>query len=368
MKKIGIITFHAAYNYGSALQATALQKFLEKNGYQVDILNFFDQLDMRQYKLFRTHYYFFPPVIIEDLRAYKNNKKRILSYQNFQSQFMNITKRVFYSNEDLKDIKDDYDAFICGSDQIWNTSCTKGVKKPYFLDFAHDSDAFTMSYAPSIAHDNIEKEYQEDFIHEVNALDVVSIREETGRNIIKDLTGRDATVVLDPTLLLNKEDYVQYMMPLNIPKKYVYVYCLEYNEDVYNYAYELAKEKNIELVYFKKINSLRFKNCMNSFIYGPGEFLFLIQNAEYIVTNSFHATVFSILFEKKFTTFTTKRSFSRMIDFLRKLGLSNRINCDKSKIDDSINYDEIHHRLNDMKRKSTDFLLTKLKENLGEKK
>lgn len=70
MKKVGIITFHNAYNYGSALQATALQLFLEKKGYKVDILNFFDALDLRQYKLFRTHYYFFHPIIIEYYRGF----------------------------------------------------------------------------------------------------------------------------------------------------------------------------------------------------------------------------------------------------------------------------------------------------------
>ena len=366
MHRIGVITFHAAYNYGSALQATALQMFLEKNGYQVDILNFYDQLDMRQYKLFRTHYYFFPPIIIEDLRSYSNNKKRIDSYRKFQEKNMHITKDVFYSNEELKRICNMYDAFICGSDQIWNTSCTKGVKKPYYLDFAKDSKAFTMSYGPSIAHASIEPEYQEEFTKAVNAIQVISIREETGKQIIKQLTGREAEVVLDPTLLLDKEDYDLLKEPIKTPEKYVFVYCLEYNKEIYDYAYKLSKDKGLDLVYFRKFNISKFKGCMNSFPYGPGEFLSLIQNAEYIVTNSFHATVFSILFEKKFVTFTTKRSSSRMTDFLNKLNIGDRIEANLTDISKNINYKQVKFKLGELKRSSQDFLLDSLKENIGE--
>lgn len=366
MHRIGIITFHAAYNYGSALQATALQMFLEKNGYQVDILNFYDQLDMRQYKLFRTHYYFFPPIIIEDLRSYSNNKKRIDSYRKFQEKNMHITKDVFNSNEEMKMICNQYDAFICGSDQIWNTGCTKGVKKPYYLDFAKDSNAFTMSYAPSIAHDSIEREYQEDFAKAVNAIQVISIREETGKQIIRQLTGREAKVVLDPTLLLDKEDYDILKEPIETPKKYVYVYCLEYNKEIYDYAYQLAKDKGIDLVYFRKFNINKFKGCMNSFPYGPGEFLSLIQNAEYIVTNSFHATVFSILFERKFVTFTTKRTSSRLVDFLNTIGLGDRIKSNLKDISKTIDYKQVKSKLDELKRDSQEFLLDSLRKNVGE--
>lgn len=368
MKKIGIITFHSAYNYGSALQATALQLFLEKLGYQVDILNFRDQLDLRQYKLFRTHYYFFPPIILEDIRSYSNNKARINSYEEYRQNYMNITDKCFYSDDELKDIADDYDAFICGSDQIWNTSCTRGAKKPYYLNFAKDSKALRMSYAPSIAHSSVEEKYIEEFKTELKNIQVMSIREETGRKIIQELTGINPEVVLDPTLLLDAFDYERMMKPMDTHGKFVYAYCLEYNKEVYDYAYQLAQKNGYQLIYFSKTDKIRFKNCINSFPYSPSEFLYLIKNAEFVVTNSFHATVFSILFEKKFTTFTTKRSSSRMVDFLTKLGIEDRIYHKDINMSKEINYENVKHLLNELKVSSMDFLKTNLDKYLGENK
>ena len=366
MKKIGTITFHAPYNYGSALQATALQTFLENNGYEVDILNFYDKLDMRQYKLFRTHYYFCPPIIYQDLRAYNNNKGRKKSFEDFQNKFMHFTKRQFNNNEELKEIANDYDAFICGSDQIWNVACTKGVKKPYYLDFAKDSRAFTMSYAPSIAHTSIDEKYHKEFAEVVNNIDVISVREKTGQKIIKDITGRDAKVVLDPTLLLNGIDYEHFISKDIQTENFVYVYCLEYNKDVYDYAYQLAQKKELKLIYYRKTDIPKFKNASNSFNTGPSEFLYYIKNAKYIVTNSFHATVFSILFKKQFITFATKRSSSRMVDFLTTLQLDSRLSVSNPDMDTLIDYKKVQDLLDQLKQDSIDFLLGTLKKGLVE--
>ncbi len=355
MLKIGIITFHCSYNYGSALQAFALKTLLKKKKYDVNIINFIYKKDFEQYRLFRTKlYYKNPKAFISDILFYNKNKIRKDNFELFAKKYFNLTQKKYYNYKDMKELNDEFDIFICGSDQIWNLDCTQGVEPAYFLKFAN-KDKLKIAYAPSLAHVKFARDYDTDLKKAIKDLDYISIREESTLPLIQSLIEKKIEIVLDPTLLLDAEDYKSLEKKQIIDKKYIFVYMLEYNINLVNYCNNLSKKFNIEVVYIanKKFNGLK---GINIFGIGPDMFLEYIKNAEYIITNSFHATVFSIIFNKKFVTFLTEKSSSRMYDLLKKLEVSERIYKQGFDIKQDINYLQVKQNLNKMRESSLKFL------------
>ncbi len=354
--KIGTITFHYAYNYGSALQAYALKRKLELLGHDVSVINYIYEMDKKRYNLFRFNQYSKPYKILVDLISLPNTINRKNNYLKFQKQFLKISDCEILTDDELTKISENFNCVICGSDQIWNAECTKKVVPAYFLNFVKNPNILKMSYAPSIAHDSIPDEYIFDFKLFLSNLDAISVREETGKKILENLTDKKITKVLDPTLLLELEEYINLEKKVNIDGKYLVLYTLERNKTIFEYAKKIAEQNNIKVVYFNRFNINEFKNGINMFKYGPCEFLNLIHNAEYVITNSFHATIFSILYGKKFTTFLTSKSGSRMNDFLTNLGLQDRIYSDNHDISQDIDYKQANLHLNEERKKSLEYL------------
>lgn len=358
--KIGIITFHCSYNYGSALQTYALKSFLENNGYKVSIINFIYKLDFENYKLFRTKQYIKRPYkFFFDIIFYNKNKIRKNNFELFAKQYFNLTKKIYYNYKNMKELNNEFDIFICGSDQIWNLDCTKGVEPAYFLKFV-DKDKLKIAYAPSLAHIKFAKNYDEDLKKAINDLDYISIREESTLPLIQSLTEKKVNVVLDPTLLLDREDYELIVNQEKQDNEYIFVYMLEYSAELVKYCNEFSDKRKIKIIYITKSKISRIKG-KNVFGIGPDKFLRYIRDAKYIITNSFHATVFSVIFNKKFVTFTTKYSSSRMGDLLNKLGIPERIYNENFDIDKDIDYDVVQKRLIDMKKFSLEYLRKALK-------
>lgn len=356
MIKIGTITFHCSYNYGSALQTYALKTFLEKNmTYSVSVINFVYEIDFCQYRLFRIRKYLKHPwYFLLDIYFFKENKRRKQSFEMFAERYFNLTDKRYYNSNDMKELNQKFDVFICGSDQIWNLDCTQGVEPAYFLKFA-DKNKLKIAYAPSLAHVKFAKNYDEDLKEAIKDIDYISVREKSTLPLIQSLTEKKIEVVLDPTLLLDAEDYNSIVGKQSINEKYIFVYMLEYNASLVNYCNDFAKKHNIKVVYIanKKFSGLKGENA---FGVGPDMFLEYIKNAEYVVTNSFHATVFSIIFNKKFITFTTKKSSSRMVDLLNNLGIPERIYKTGFDISKEIDYKKVKINLNKMRKGSLEYL------------
>lgn len=152
--KVGIITFHCAYNFGSMLQAWALQRSIEKMNHQPYIIDY-RGADFNMYKLITITR---PNKFISNLVYYGKNKKRKESFENFASSHFQLTKRYSVRNQSrMRELSKEFDCVICGSDQIWNLDCTKGPVGPYFLDFG--TDFRKVAYAPSLAHASFNKKY-----------------------------------------------------------------------------------------------------------------------------------------------------------------------------------------------------------------
>ena len=371
MSKVGLATCFLD-NYGACLQAYALSGVIASLGHECEILQYIEPQG-----------YFEPTLVgrIKNTRLYNKIRSLSRSYKNaylcekvkrnsfvkFRKKHLNISKRKYRSVEELKEANKYYDAFVCGSDQIWNPSFYGGNNKAYFLHFAEKGKR-KIAYAPSIGLDKIPEQYAEDFSRLVNDLDYLSVREASATRIVKELSGRDAVHVLDPTLLLDAEKWSSIVNEKRLIQK-PYIFCYLFgNHDEYAVAIEHLRKVtgglDVVIVPFQK----KHLNMPYTKIYdaGPSEFLNLIKNADYVLTDSFHATVFSILFSRPFFTLPRfkkdeKNSMnSRIYSLLDSVGAQDRLidyaQFDSFSADGQIDYAVIHDKLNSLRQASLSYL------------
>lgn len=353
--KAGIITFHCSYNYGSVLQAYALQRAIEKIGIEAKIIDYRSR-DFNAYRLPRLRR---PSRMIHDLLWYGKLLKRRDSFEHFIHTQLKLTEeRYSYHNESaLESLQEQYDCFICGSDQIWNLDCTGGAVGPFFLSFAGDKRR--VAYAPSLAHTSFKQEnFDRDRVSELlNRFDFISIREKETLPLFQPLVNTNIEVVLDPTLLLDSDSYQRMAAnsrPVNSP--YIFMYLLRTCSELVASINELSRRTGRMILYISERN-FPIPNSINLFGAGPEEFISLIAHADAVLTNSFHATVFSVILHRPFRSFVIDRSASRMRGLMSELGLESH--CAAS-IDGSCvheeNWEEVDRRLNRLRANSWDYL------------
>ena len=332
--KIGIITLNGNRNYGNKLQNYALQKFLKSlsNSIDVDtiwytkdnyILNkkFITLKNFRRF-IFNRHNlreYFLKNIYANDIVREYNIKK-------FNDKFINIV----YDYEIKPDLNERYDYFIAGSDQIWNFNYLNLENE--FLKFAEKKKR--IAYAASFGLSKVADKYKNIVREGVSNIKFVSVREYAGAKIIKDLTGRDVPVVVDPTLLLTKENWQEIMeKPVWFKdEKYLLIFFLDE-------APPKVKKLISGISQKYKLNVINLTDKENTDYYtsSPSEFLYLINNASLIVTDSFHASVFSILTKKPFISCTkggTGMNIDSRIDTLLSM-----FHLENSKISKDNNYE-----------------------------
>lgn len=370
MKKIGIITFHRAHNYGATLQAYALEKILEEKEYDVKFINYINYEIDKQYKILkidkRNILTIFKSIISSIIYFYKN-KKRFNNFNNFIKKNLKIIGKYNSVNE-LKNNPPELDCYITGSDQVWNPDITKGLSDAYTLNFGPD-EVNRISYAASIGKSSLG---QEDYKTKLSKLNYISVREKTAKDLLEPVLNRKIEVVLDPTLLISGEEWEEYFdLKNNVNEKYILTYYVEENDEYLKIVNELSRKTNLKVINFEKRDKHNYVNFMKSaYTEGPEEFVRLIKNAEYIVTTSFHATVFSILFHKRFFVVPHKTTGSRVTDLIDKLHIKNRIyyTVDEFKAytnyKEDMDYTESDEILLDERKKSINFL----KKAIGEKK
>lgn len=325
MKKCGIITYHFANNYGAVLQCFALRKAINSIGYDCNVLNFISEKQLDNNSLYRKKQGIFgvtKNVLLLPFSA--GRKKRAASFCNFRNTFLNCTERID-SIALLKSfvMEQNYDILISGSDQVWNPN-VYDFNEAFFLPFS--SSAKKVGYAVSLG--NAEEEQLAKYKKWISDFDAITVREQSGIQKINNLCNMDVTEVLDPVFLINTDVWEKMTKQVD-SNPYLLCYFVR-EEDLgekIRRARKIAKEKKLEL----KIVNLRITkyNFTNNIIYsaGPEEFLNLFRNAEYVYTDSFHGTAFSIIYKKNFTTVesTTENAENRKRNLLSKLGLESRI-------------------------------------------
>lgn len=318
---IGIITFHGALNFGSALQAYALRTALVNEGHKVRIINY-RALDYEQYSLIQVRH---PRTLLRTLTHWKSFHSRWAAFNSFANDYFSLTDKAYSSNEEgaLAELATEFDCFICGSDQIWNLDCTRGVVEPFFLSFAGDKRR--IAYAPSLAHTSFKPENfdQELVASLLSKFDYLSVREEETLSLFQPLVDKPIDVVLDPTLLLGASDYADMSVKAVVDGEYAFLYLLRDCSELIESACRMTLDSGVRFAYVSD-RDLPIPNSINLFGIGPREFISLIAHASLVLTNSFHATVFSVLFHKPFRVFATDKSGARMRDLLYNLGISER--------------------------------------------
>ena len=288
-------------------------------------------------------------------------KKR--KFKNFEDNFLNLTKAVYVKN-DLKNLSKKYDYIITGSDQVWNYLITN-TDPTYLLDFVEDNYK-KIAYAASFGVENVPDNLKEWYKNLLNDFKAISVREKQGQQIIKDLCNLDVPVVLDPTLLLNKNDWLKLNFHKVKRNKYILLYCLRKSDLLNEMAEKIKEVDDLELVALNPRTRFMYSK-FSAATAGPEEFVELFMNAEYVLTNSFHGMAFSINFNKKFLvdldTKSAQNTNSRLLNILELLDLTDRIVSepqDISKMYEEIDYKKVNEILDIERQKSLSYLKTSL--------
>lgn len=327
-KKVLITTFNNAHNYGAMLQEYALLKKVSHDN-MAEILNYDDKYIKRNYKLLNLGYgnlLSHIKQLIKSILFYPKNQKRYHSFKRFEKDNILLTQK-YHNKKELNQSKLDYDIFITGSDQVWNPTITNGLSDIYTLNFGPKSIK-RISYAASVGNSkNIEK-YKSQYLEKLNCIDAISVREKSAEEeFSKIINNKVIKTVLDPTLLLTKKEWESVIATNNktLPNKYILAYEVEENEEFVKIANYLSEKTGYKIIHFSQRNKNRLKNILfSAYTFGPFDFIRLIRDSEFVITTSFHATVFSIIFNKKFWTVPHAVTGSRVTDLLKTLNIKNR--------------------------------------------
>lgn len=316
--KAGIITFHFVNNFGGALQAYALQRTIaDKCNVSVEVINY-----KNWFIRFTDTVRLFPVTanlkeVRSGLKTMKQRFGRIRRMKNFISENCKLT-RLYNSNAALSRHVPDCDVFVCGSDQIWNPILTFGLAKPYFLQFVNDGNK-KVSYAPSFGSNRLLKATNKKMNKYLCDFKSISIREYDGIELIKMMTGRDAEQLIDPTFLLERKEWDAVAIKPQIKGKYILLYIMQHDDSVYDYARKIKERLGIQLVDISRYGYRPDFVDISLIDIGPGEFIGLFQNADYVCTNSYHGLVFSLIFEKEFCLIPCRKFYSRINNLLKLL-------------------------------------------------
>lgn len=396
--KIGILTFVHAYNYGAELQSFALQRKLRNMGLDAEVLNIYRPADpqykhtkksdcrfkrllqLSSKKDLKARCHIFIASLIEKFNFYLHHKKYKIREKNFYGFHLEYTKlsdKTYYNFQELYECQLPYTHLIVGSDQVWNFMNEFSVE-PFFLTFAKNIKK--ISYAASIGHSELPGELVPYYRKWANELDYISLREEQGAKIIRDITQRnDVVCTLDPTFLLTKDEWIN---SLDLHEEiedgpYLVMYLLSRSHFSIELAKIIAAKRGLKI---KLISTSAYSYNKDPEIkyydgVSPRVFVDLFANASFAITNSFHGTSFAVNFNIPFisTSRSTKRYNSRFLTLLTNTGLKSRLIYEDQQnltdcsavVESNVNFDICNEYLNKARTQSLEFLSQGLNADLG---
>ena len=378
MKKIGIITIHKSTSYGACLQAHALWKYLQLKGYECEIIDLYRNIHKgyipsKKYTIFEKPFLGNTEKRTSLLsKIYHKITKRILDHiyhkdDNIKkTRFEEFNTLAHYSQpykgiDLLYENPPKYDIYITGSDQVWNP--TIGIPlEPYFLTFTESSNK--IAYASSFGISNLNDKYKTMFKPWLAKYKAISCRETDGAQIIKDILNKNVPICLDPTLLIGAEYWNSISISPSYQKPYLLLFFLKgISKNMLKYCSNMAKANNLQLIILGRASlpiALKYYVVANA---GPKEFIGWIKNANAVITDSFHGTVLSIIYNKPFITLMNRRrGADRFHSLLSMLSLEDRIadSSEKEKIaallSAPVDYSKANAIIEQEKAKSMDFL------------
>ncbi|MGN0351040.1 MAG: polysaccharide pyruvyl transferase family protein [Roseburia sp.] len=366
MKDVGILTYHTGYNYGASLQAYALQTTIRKMGYGCEIINFETERFVASREMFSRK-----PTrlkewikIITRIPYYFSLKQRQRLFDDYTNSCLDISP-LYRTEEEVINHATEYKCICCGSDQIWNVSQDDAPAANYLFFLNFPKHQRRISYAASFGK-WVEQapDYEGQFLPWLKQFDFISVRETSGVEYVKSL-GLNCQLCLDPTILLDKEDYEEICADRLVKGKYVLLFSWACTDNVVKAAKKVGEELGLPIINIVPPPRAMFKGIKRKLDIGPREFLSMIKNAEFVVTNSFHGTAFATTFERPYVSIVTDgKPDLRMKSLLEQLDLSDHLvdvdNMDVKKML-STDYSQIAEKKKVLRKNSLEFLSNALK-------
>ena len=354
--KVGILTFPHSPSLGAMLQMRALYHVVHELGHEVEIINYVSNKVNHQQIQPVT-----PKSLLIKVLSCLFLKSSNLSYQDFENKLDMFPELPTCSEEGLKDIAARFDRIVVGSDQVWNPVVT-GHDLNFYLKFCKDGRQ-KVSYAASFGYAHADKEHEAEIAELLNDFAHLSVREQDGQDIIEKLTGRKATLVLDPTLLVQADYLRGVMKQTKREKKYVLFFCIKPSPKLYSQAQAYADAHGYELVTIGGRMKDRFNPKKHpEYGVGPKEFLGLVDMAECVFTNSFHGMAVSIALHSDFYVEFSSDTNSRLINLTHMLRLQERVIGKDIPEERDIDYDKVEELLAVRRELSMNYLKMALTE------
>lgn len=378
MKKLGICVCYNHKNYGSQLQSYATTAELKRRNIDFEIIRYKKKITPQLLMKYLPK--LFDPVFIND-RIIENYQKKIMmkfhkqlksdneirsnAFDRFsQERFKNLSP-VYYGYEGLQEQSKKYTAVMVGSDQLWSPS---GINSNFYNLMFADNNTVKISYATSFGVAQIKPKYRKIYKTFLDRLNFISVRENSGKKLVESVSSNNAEVVVDPVLLLDDKQWLE-----EIPNKrlyeepYIFAYFLGKTPEYRQAVTEFAKKKGLKIVTEPHMDSYNKADegfgDYTPFDIGPAEFVNLIRNAEYVFTDSFHGSVFSVIYQKQFMVFnrysdnSVSSKNSRIDSFCANYGLSERrYGGDIFSVESKIDYPSVLEKVNEHRNSSKAFL------------
>lgn len=364
MGEVGILTFHCSDNFGAMLQAYGLKRFLREHGIQAEIVRY------APFFMTARHWWapYWPAAGLRNWARSMTNTlaqffQHLLHWREFAARRSNMAR---FRREYLIDVRQprirfspglrrlSYRTYLVGSDQIWNPGITHGLRRVYFGGFQSDRKERVIAYAASLGGASLPPQYDREFARLLRNVDAVSLREAEAAPYVKRFYHGKITTALDPVFLLEKTAW-QEVEHLPSRLDYILVYATERNPSMATYIHELSRKTGLRVVELEEPRAGSPGEVDATA--GPAEFLGYIHRAAYVVTNSFHGTAFSILYQKQFLAFAHSAVNTRIANVLRLHGLEDRLCQTGGDIDAPVDWDAVRERTALEIRKSEAFLL-----------
>ena len=354
--KIGLLTVHVGSNFGSVLQTVATAKILGEMGNEVEVINYI------------------PPRMT--IHGFIKKRKGILGklkaimglpimginkqiYGGFLKKNISLTKPLYKKESIAEQCR--YDAYIVGSDQVWNSIHNDGVDLTYYLDF--DAPGKHIAFSSSFGRDTLPQKEFSIVTNLIKTFSHISTREDSGVKILNDMGIDTAIQTIDPTFLLSKEEWLYYATKRLIEEPYLLIYTpynISDDSIIHKAAKTIAREKKLKIVTFGWDFRKDAQADKTMLFASPADFLSLMHHAEYVITNSFHGTAFSIILNKQFVVFPPSHFAIRIQSILEFMGLAGRFtqthNNVKALLECPIDYTSVNKKISSAKRQALTYL------------
>ncbi len=365
--KIDVITLHAVQNYGSVLQAFATQELLKSHGCDVTIINYIRE-DVKYKNLIKK---WSNGNLIKAIAIYPTILRWKSVFYDFINRNLNLSDKTYTTDEDFKNYPLNADAYCTGSDQVWNSSWNLGILPCLYLDFIPD-DCYKFSFGASFGKKHLSKNEVENTKKYINAYNRLSVRESSGKEILESQYGMSNVVhIVDPTLCVTGDFWRKFAPKRKVKEDYILIYNLNRSKEFDKYATKLAQKTGLKLVRFCTRYDQFYRPGKSILVPEVFDFINLIDNAKYVLTDSFHATAFSLNLNTEPICVYPNEFGGRLESILVLTNTLQRHISDYNDFDvinRHVNFDEVNRILDEERLKANNYIDIVIKEVEDQKK